>query len=422
MKQNYLFLTAAVTSLLMLSACTSKDETVTIVSNQGNELMISTRNDMAITRADGGTAENPGLQQSQFDSGETIDVFLQDATDPSTGTSYSNPIKYRTDGNGNLYTYNYTPASTPTLPHTAAPYDHWYDAFTSASPTPTVNRLFWPKLTHALNIYGVYPEGAVSDNTKVGVSFLPFSDTEKYTFSVQVDQTDYEAYKESDLMTGRPITYTPGLTEPYKLAQAENPGTIILTFAHRLTKIVVNVTKTKDTEDTDIDLRDIKYDGAGDKKYAVVTLMGIDKTIQFLVNSEDGLGRLSGNTTNIIVGKGAVTREISISAPAYPGAILTSDTYDAVSLAAIIPPQTITGGNLFIEVDLINEDLGTPIYDKFYYNAPSNITLSPKNVYTYNIRISKPHIDVTTTITPWDDDDNDEAAGNNTSNAIGVLQ
>ncbi len=125
-------------------------------------------------------------------------------------------------------------------------------------------------------------------------------------------------------MTGRPITYTPGLTEPYKLAQAENPGTITLTFAHRLTKIVVNVTKTKDTEDTDIDIDAIKYDGPSDKKYAVVTLMGIDKTIQFLVNSEDGLGSLSGSATaNIIVGKGAVTRTISISAPASPGAALS---------------------------------------------------------------------------------------------------
>lgn len=414
MKQNYLFLTAAVTSLLMLSACTSKDETVTIVSNQGNELMISTRNDMAITRADGGTAENPGLQQSQFDPGETIDVFLQDATDPSTGTSYSYPIKYRTDGNGNLYTYNYTPEPTPTLPHATAPYDHWYDGFTPGS-SPSVNRLFWPKLTHALNIYGVYPEGAVSSNTKVGGSFLPFSDTEKYTFSVQVDQTDYEAYKESDLMTGRPITYGDYLTLPYELEQTENPGIITLTFAHRLTKIVVNVTKTKDTEDTDIDIDAIKYDGPSDKKYAVVTLMGIDKTIQFLVNSEDGLGSLSGSaTTNIIVGKGAVTRTISISAPAYPGAILTPQNYTAVSLAAIIPPQTITAGNLFIKVELRDDDLGTPIYDTFYYNAPSNITLSPKNVYTYNIRISKPHIDVTTTITPW--------TPNDPTNAIGVLQ
>lgn len=395
MRTNYLFLTAAAASMLMLTACTHDDSSSTESAPVSNELIISTRHsEMGITRAES------NIQGTMFDSNEQIDVFLRDATNADDTSRYApNPKIYKVinTSTGAIKTYT----------------------------GDNENRLFWPKLMHDLYIFGVYPVGSVSwnnvvDNTNpTHANYNPFSDTQNYYFTVQEDQTSEANYKASDLMTGLPSEYThtggTAYTAPFKLTQYENPGTVRLTFTHRLTKIIVNVTKTTGTQDTDIPLDDIKYTGTTDKKYARVTLINTKRRTTFQVPSTDVLvnGDASHATSSsndiVVVGRGATTINVG--------------GYTAVTLSAIVPPQDIAAGTPFIKVDLIDEtrtDLDASIAenritDTFFYKIPGGgLTLVASKVHTYNIRINKPHIDVTTSITNWGD--------GGTIDEIGTLQ
>ncbi len=394
MRTNYLFLTAAAASMLMLTACTHDDSSSTESAPVSNELIISTRHsEMGITRAES------NIQGTMFDSNEQIDVFLRDATNADDTSRYApNPQIYKVinTATGAIKTYT----------------------------GDNENRLFWPKLMHDLYIFGVYPVGSVSwnnvkDNTNpTHANYNPFSDTQNYYFTVQEDQTSEANYKASDLMTGLPSEYThtggTAYTAPFKLTQYENPGTVPLTFTHRLTKIIVNVTKTTGTQDTDIPLDDIKYTGTTDKKYARVTLINTKRRTTFQVPSTDVLVNddashaTSPSIDIVVVGRGATT--------------ITVGGYTAVTLSAIVPPQDIAADTPFIKVDLIDEDKTelseTPenrITDTFFYKIPGGgLTLVASKVHTYNIRINKPHIDVTTSITNWED--------GGTIDEIGTLQ
>ena len=394
MRTNYLFLTAAAASMLMLTACTHDDSSSTESAPVSNELIISTRHsEMGITRAES------NIQGTMFDSNEQIDVFLRDATNADDTSIYApNPQIYKVinTATGAIKTYT----------------------------GDNENRLFWPKLMHDLYIFGVYPVGSVSwnnvkDNTNpTHANYNPFSDTQNYYFTVQEDQTSEANYKASDLMTGLPSEYThtggTAYTAPFKLTQYENPGTVPLTFTHRLTKIIVNVTKTTGTQDTDIPLDDIKYTGTTDKKYARVTLINTKRRTTFQVPSTDVLVNddashaTSPSIDIVVVGRGATT--------------ITVGGYTAVTLSAIVPPQDIAADTPFIKVDLIDEDKTelseTPenrITDTFFYKIPGGgLTLVASKVHTYNIRINKPHIDVTTSITNWED--------GGTIDEIGTLQ
>ncbi|MBQ3827552.1 MAG: fimbrillin family protein [Prevotella sp.] len=381
MRTNDLFLTAAAASMMMLAACTHDDGTASISEPTpvGNELIISTRHsEMGITRAES------NIQESQFADDEEIHVFLRDADEPTEGTVYNG---------GEPLIYKKTTGASGS--------NRIIKTYSSGT---TENRLFWPKLMHSLDIFGVYPKNTVTTSTKVGDTFAPFDKTKEYNFTVAVNQDDSLSYKNSDLMTGLPTNYNSvhagsydasdaANDAPFKLKQNENPGTIPLTFTHRLTKIIINVTKTTDTQDTDIPLDDIKYTGTDDTKYALVTLTNVLRKTKFKVNSNDGVLKTDAteeSPNNIVVGKGQ--REITITGG-----------YRAVSLAAIVPPQTITKGTNLIKVDLKDGETTT---DEFIYKIPGGISdqdleLEPATVYTYNIRINKPHIDVSISIAPW---------------------
>ena len=395
MRTNYYFLTAAAASMLMLTACTHDDSSSSASAPVSNELIISTRHsEMGITRAES------NIQGTMFDLNEQIDVFLRDASNAADTTRYAhNPKIYKVT-----------------------------DTTTGAIKTyigDNENRLFWPKLMHDLYIFGVYPVGSVSwnnvvDNTNpTHANYNPFSDTQYYYFTVQENQTSQANYKASDLMTGLPSGYTytgkTPYTAPFKLTQYENPGIVPLTFTHRLTNIIVNVTRTTGTQDTDIPLDDIKYIGTNDKKYARVTLLNTKRKTTFQVPSTDVLDNgdashaTSPSTDIVVVGRGSTT--------------ITTGGYTAVTLSAIVPPQDIVATTPFIKVDLIDEDRtdidpsvpGNRVTDTFYYKIPGGgLTLEASKVHTYNIRINKPHIDVTTSITDW--------VAVDAVNSIGTLQ
>ena len=383
MRTNDLFLTAAAASLMMLAACTHDDGTTSISEPTpvGNELIISTRHsEMGITRAES------DIQSSKFDLNAEIDVFLKDASGVTDSTLYApNPKLYKV-----------TDATT--------------GAIKTYSEGTTENRLFWPKLIHELYIFGVYPVGSVSWDNVVDktnpthAGYDPFSATQSYYFTVKEDQTSEANYKASDLMTGLPSGYThtkgTAYSAPFKLTQYENPGIVPLLFTHRLTKVVVNITKTTGTEDTDIKIDDdIIYTGESDTKYARVTLMNTKRKTTFQVPSTNELvDGVASNVGEVVVGRGSTT--------------ITVGDYTAVTLSAIVPPQQIAATTTFIKVELIDNGNVT---DTFLYKIPGGgLTLQASRVHTYNIRINKPHINVTTSITNW--------ADGGIINEIGTLQ
>ena len=390
MRTNDLFLTAATASMMMLAACTHDDGTASISEPTpvGNELIISTRHsEMGITRAES------NIQGTMFDINAEMDVFLRDATDPA-GVSNTNDTTHYAP---NPKLYKVTNTST--------------GAIKTYSAGDTENRLFWPKLMHELYIFGVYPVGSVAKSKLTsdgGGTYNPFNHALYYDFIVQEDQTSEANYKASDLMTGLPSGYSvhaTSYTEPFKLTQHENPGTVPLLFTHRLTKVVVNITKTTGTEDTDIPIDDIKYSGDTDTEYARVTLLNTKRKTSFQVPSTDIL--VDGDashvatppaTDQVVVGRGSTT--------------ITVGGYTAVTLSAIVPPQQIAATTTFIKVELIDNGNVT---DTFLYKIPEGgPTLQASRVHTYNIRINKPHINVTTSITNW--------ADGGTINEIGTLQ
>ena len=428
MRTNDLFLTAAAASMMMFAACTHDDGTTSISEPTpvGNEILITTRtSEMGITRADmteNGTTgyESSRFQDTYFYANQYIDVFMRDASGIADTTAYDSPVRYiTTDANtyGNrLATYTYT-GTNPRV----------------YSTTAEVRPLYWPKLLHKLNIFGVYPVGAVGfskkktscDNvanysTPVLTTDQVFNKDFEYYFEVQEDQELKVNYNKSDLMIGLPEDYTVNsssqYTPPFTLTQVENPGTIPLKFKHSLTKIIVNVTTSKDTKDIALNTTDpskdyILYTGEGDTRWAQITLLNTKRKTWFKLYGDitptpkrdvvttDRASHV-GEADHVFVGKGRHVTTFTA-----PDVNTGTETYTALSLAAIVPPQTVPSTKSFIKVDLYGPDPNNAsnsiITETFLYQLTSDLTLEASKVYTFNIRINKPNIVVNATITDW---------------------
>ena len=384
MRTNDLFLVAAAASMMMFAACTHDDGTLSTASPASNEIVITTRSsDIGFTRAES------DIQSTQFLNGEHIDIFLRDASGVADSTTYGNPYNYQTNGSGGgILTRDGS----------------------------TVVKEYWPKLMHPLYIYGIYPQGAVgwskrktscADENTYKSENKAYDKDFRYYFIVAEDQTSEADYKNSDLMTGLPsgyIVHAASYTAPFKLTQNENPGTIPLTFTHRLTKIVVNITKTDETADIDMD--DIRYDANAttpDTKYAVVTLENVATKTWFCVDNTDVVdaSRVTENGVGVNNGDG-VDKQPGTTVIVGKGKTQLPGNENSVTLSAIVPPQTITGSagspTHFIKVQLYD---GESVTNTFYYDLKADLTLQASKVHTYNIRINKPNISVSTSITNW---------------------
>ena len=345
--------------MMMLTACARDGEMIVntsqevVPTNMPPELHLTYAHSTATTRA------GSDIHATQFASGEQVDVFMQDATDNCI--IYTKPITYTANGSGRL-TYD-DPA----------------------------NRLYWPKLLHALEIYGIYPSGSVTGGT-------PFTYTTDYSFTVAADQTTEAAYKASDLMVGFPSSPSPNVA-PCTLYQDGDEGTVNLNFVHRLSKIVVKLAPASNVAEEGsigrVTADDLAYAGSEDTKYARVTLSNIKRKVSFKVyDASSDLGSASaadeGPTT--VVSRGS-------------------------DIAFIVPPQTIPTGT-FITIDLITKSgEEETINESFTYALTSALPLAAKNVYTYNITLTKPQVTVTANnITAW------ISSGDPTSGNAGLVQ
>ena len=153
------------------------------------------------------------------------------------------------------------------------------------------------------------------------------------SFTVYADQTDDTDYKASDLMFAS-VTNQPKQAEPVELA-----------FNHKMAKLNVNITA-----------------GQGVTSITSVSILNVKPTVSF-DRATGAVGEATGEATTIAVSNNG---------------------------AALIPPQTITGGLLEIVTDK-----GTATY------SVSNKAFAAGNLYTINITVNLRAVGTTTAITGW---------------------
>ena len=217
-----------------------------------------------------------------------------------------------------------------------------YTADGSGNLTTTATQ-YWPPYKRSISIWGVYPKGTAGTNVE----------SVNIEFSVKEDQTSAANYKASDLMTG---------TAANPVAQLETLQEIPLTFKHLLSKVNVNLSKTEATTDiSDADLAN-----------AEIYIMSTKPTTKFTpksyaIDKADALG--TAFTNGIYVCKGTTG-------------------------SCIVVPQDMTAGDNLIKVLIGN--------DTFLYKVPAGgISFEPQKLHTFNIKIHKANIIVTSTITAW---------------------
>ena len=173
MKKVFLFAAFAAATVMMTS-CNNDDEAI----NSPVEIRLSSTNQASLTTR----ASNQNIQLTQFEAGEDIKVFINEATVAQTAA----PLTYTADGSGGM---------TP----------------------PTAQ--YFPQSGNGVNIHAFYPLTATDDLV-----------TPK-TFAIAANQSTNSAYKASDLMYGVP------LSNPV----ARTSSAVQLTFEHLLSKVNIEL-------------------------------------------------------------------------------------------------------------------------------------------------------------------------------------
>jgi predicted heme/steroid binding protein len=193
--------------------------------------------------------------------------------------------------------------------------------------TDETPELYYPMNGSPVSIYAVHP-----------------SYTSESDFTVAIDQRDDALYAASDLCYSK--------TTSYKKADWNK-----LTFEHLLSKIVVNITNSVNSN-----------------AISSVQLNACIRTsLTYPIDNSDGY----------TLGPASIPNTVTLN----PGA------------AAIIPPQTISEGTVLI-------DFTIPDVGFIEYTLPADVTFESGHQYTYNITVSQTGITVTSSINPWGSDDN----------------
>lgn len=314
--KKYLVLAAAA---ITLAACSSEEENV---QTWNGEIRLSYV-DVIQTRA------GQEIQSDAFDSGESLDVFINEHTTGTPSITYTQPLVYTTGNNGAL-----------TEPSTQ----------------------YFPQNGNGVDIYGVYPSEVADD---VNAESIPFS--------VKNNQSTTANYKASDLMVGAPAS------NPV----AKTASSIQLNFQHCLSKININISASDGVDVNDID-------------GATVTIY--TNTNDAIFNIQDALDPDQDKKVTAIESQGQAAGPTVIA-----GTLTPSGNNDFEGLSAIIIPQDIPAGSLFIAVTATVGQTTTT----YRYSLPTIvnvISFDSGKVYTYNLKVKKSGLFLdNTTITDWDD-------------------
>lgn len=244
------------------------------------------------------------------------------------------------DANQSFYVYfpeNVTVGSAPTASHTT------YKTSDALGNTTPATQPYFNAGASSAAVHAYYPSTVTNSTT---------------SFSVLNDQTGDDNYKASDLMYAN-------------IASLEKSGATVtgnLTFSHRMSKIIADVTA-----------------GTGVSVINKVRIIGGYRTIDISTPLTCTLSTDAGDLRD------AVSDTEDGCVKMYEDATGASH----VQCAALLPPQTINGA--FLKVDT---DKGSVIY------SLDSKTLASANSYTFNITVNAAAIGSTVAITGWSDNGN----------------
>ena len=265
---------------------------------------------VSLTVSQTGMRAGTAVQSTQFDANQSFYVYFPTNVTVGSATTASNTTYKTSDASGNT-----TPTTQP---------------YFNAGATSAVVHAYYPSM--------------VTNSTN--------------SFSVLKDQTGDGNYKASDLMYAN-------------IASLEKSGATVtgnLTFSHRMSKIIADVTA-----------------GTGVNVINKVRIIGGYRTIAISTPLTCTLSTAAGDLS------GAVSDTEGGCVKMYENATGASH----VQCAALLPPQTINGA--FLRVDT---DKGSVIY------SLASKALASANSYTFNITVNAAAIGSTVAITGWTDNGN----------------
>ena len=181
-----------------------------------------------------------------------------------------------------------------------------------------------------------------------------------YDFDVQANQSTTTGYLRSDLMYGLPTTGNPVHHVPTH-DPAQKKQNVKLTFHHLLSKITLT-------------LQPVAPLTADALVGAQVTLKQVATKVPF--NLVDGSLGTASTPGDVLIGNVAAATDNTVS--------------------GLIPPQTIAGGDDFLEVTLANGQ----VY-KYAIPEASSLTLNGGRNYQFNMKFGASGVEVTVSVADW---------------------
>lgn len=318
MKQNKFFLgLATIAATVFAFTSCSQDELSTAKAETpdlGQEILLSTN--FSTSRSISQT-----VQEDQIANGVQVGVFVNET---SSTTSFVE------NGNNNYFTANGTGGLT----------------IGNAN-----NKIYYPKTSNVdIYAYAPYQSGWTITNLNADQDF-----------TVQADQSSDDNYKASDLIWATP-----------KTNQASSESALALDFAHKLSKININIVNNR----TGLSL-----------KGATVSILNTVRT-----------ATINPNT-------GATAVKDGESASAITVATYGTDSEPTATASAIIVPQLLAAGTKFVKIvtsATYNTTEGsTTLYAKL---GTGGKTFASGNVYKYTVTINENSVELSlgsTTISGW---------------------
>ena len=268
----------------------------------------------------GGIATRAGsnIQGTQFEAGEKVNVYIYENTagDQVTYTYGTNgKLTCTADGDGNL-------------------------SFSEPQ--------YFPANGNGIDVYGIYPASVTEKNSA-------------QDFEVNTDQSDATNYKASDLMYAG------------CLSNKKKNDNILLTFNHKLAKVIVILKKGNGLKDGDLDNAVVKIKNT----YVKCSIQSVDKSSFGTITASNDPGE---------------KKDITV------GTWSTESNNESNGIAAIVVPQTVSKGTQLFEVTLSNNAV-------YKYTIPSgaenDVVFTQGNVHTYTLTLTTSGIIVTSQITDW---------------------
>ena len=305
--KKVLFFAAAV---LALAACSNEEENAN--DNWNGEIRLTTQH-LRVTRA------SSEIQNTQFDANEKIDIFIYNHAD---GEGYETlPAVYTADGNGNL--------------------------------TTNPVQQFPAGADSQIDLYGVYPSGIATP-----------SDTANIAFTVQLDQSTEAGYKASDLMLGGNLEGR--LYQP--ITRTNDP--VLLTFVHKLSKIILRVVPG-------VGLSDTSFEGA------TASINNVLVTTRFNISNIQLPMYYSAEGDPATINMGSLEAGGTEAAPSYRA-------------CAIIVPQEFEGGTQLFTINLNGRSFT-------YTTTPDYwLTFESGRTYEFTITANVWGLSLSTVIQNWE--------------------